>query len=139
MDELFTAYREGGAFLNGKRIYVRENTDLKNLWIQFNLSMYWQDPERGQRIYRELTRFKTYRALSSFAVNYCHVACGRYDGTLALTKDVFPEIAGSLIIREAGGVFINERGEEWIQPDDRIFVGGHPYAAQQLQTILKTA
>ena len=71
------------------------------------------------------------------AVNYCHVACGRYDGILSLTKDSFPEMAGSLIIREAGGRFINRRRNTNIQFDDRVFMGGNKFAVSKLERIIK--
>ena len=65
-------------------------------------------------------------------VNYCAVASGRADGIIAFTKDAFPEFAGSLIIKEAGGKFTNIEGSNNIAPTDRIFIGGNMESYKEL-------
>ena len=135
IDELFTAYKDGGAFLNGKPIKVQQSEGRPK--VIYNFSAYWKDDDLGEKMYRELTKYKVYRNFNSFAVNYCHVACGRYDGVVAFTRDAFPEIAGGLIIKEAGGKFKNEREEEIIEPEDRMFVGGNPEIYKKLNEDLK--
>jgi len=138
MDELFTAYRGKGAFLNGKPIKTSKRRPKKKVKIMLNMSTYWTHPG-GKRtalykkLYQGLTKFNLYRSANSFAVNYCHVACGRYDGIVALTKDVFPELAGGLILNEAGGIFVNKEGEKDIKPDDRQFVGASKFAFKEIQ------
>lgn len=81
--------------------------------------------------------FDLYRNTNSFAINYCHVACGRYDGTITLNKDSFPEFAGELMIREAGGVFYNIEEEENIKPEDRAFIGGNEVTYEKLGRNIK--
>ena len=68
----------------------------------------------------------------SMAVNHCHVADGRVDGLVAYTKDAFPEFAGGLIVREAGGRFTNIEGQSDILPTDRIFIAGKPNTYDRL-------
>jgi hypothetical protein len=71
------------------------------------------------------------------AINYCGVACGRYDGVISLSKDSFPEFAGDLIIQEAGGRFTNIEGEDNIKPTDRIFIGGNKKCYDELFPLVK--
>ncbi len=47
-----------------------------------------------------------------------------------LTKDSYTEIAGGLIIREAGGSFMNIDGDSNVGPDDRHFIGGTKTAVE---------
>ena len=67
------------------------------------------------------------------------VAAGRFDGVVSLTKDAFTEIAGALVLREAGGVFQSFEGEERVDRDERRFLGGAPWCAARLDEILTRA
>ena len=137
IDELFTAYLDKGAFLNGKPISISNTYEKEKIRVLYNLSGEWKDRKRGRGVFNELTKFKVYRVRQSFALNYCYVACGRYDGVVALTKDAFPEIAGGFIIREAGGIFKNREGEDIIEPQDRIFVGGNKKVYELLKPVVE--
>jgi myo-inositol-1(or 4)-monophosphatase len=129
-DELFEARLGQGATCNGVPIHVNDQLPfaVEGPRITFNLTYNYRDPEEAASIFRLLTEkpgeFDLYRNTNSFGVNICHVACGRYDGVVALTKDSFPEVAGSLILREAGGVFETFEGFLHIAPADRRFLGG---------------
>ncbi len=131
VDELFTAKKGEGAYLNNRQISVSEGTSDK-VSINFNYWWDWQDKNQANRMWTELLQFNTYRNKQSFAVNYCNIACGRYDGIVSFCKDTFPEFAGSLIIREAGGIFTNTNGESLFSSDDRIFIGGNKNTYQKL-------
>ena len=137
VNELFTAFDKGGAFLNGGQIKVTEGSEEKPV-IGFNLSLGWEDKVKVEKIMQKLLDYRMYRNSNSSAVNYCYVACGRYDGIISLNKDAFPEFAGSLIIREAGGKFTNVIGETIIKPDDRVFVGGNKKVYKELKSLVRS-
>ena len=134
-DELFTAFESKGAFLNGEPIKVGNDTKK----IILRPSSKWQEPEVIERVKEMLKSFKTENNTYSMAVNYCSVACGRFDGILSFTKDSFPEFAGGFIVREAGGGFTNIHGHSDISPEDRIFIGGNKKVYQQLLKISREA
>lgn len=137
MDELYTAYRNKGSFLNDKKIKVSSNTIDKRVFIIFNLSKDWPNHKTARQLFGELAKYKeVYRLNNSFAVNYGYVAAGKYDGVICLTKDSFPEYAGSLLIREAGGIFTNHKGEIEFDAKDRIFVGGNKRIYPELRKIV---
>jgi myo-inositol-1(or 4)-monophosphatase len=118
--ELFTAQRGKGALLNGQPMHVSTLTE--SLLENTAQSLY--DSDDAIRL-REATKgFDPIRNEASFAVNYCWVASGRFDGVLSVAKDSFPEFAGALILEEAGGMLTNIDGGS-IQPDDRLFIGGN--------------
>lgn len=137
VDELFTAFKGGGSFLNGKQIKVTHKTGGKPRVI-FNLSLGWKNFSKAEKVCSKLFDFVTYRNTNSFAVNYCYVACSRFDGVITLNKDNFPEFAGSLIINEAGGKFTSINDKVGIELDDRVFVGGNETVYEKLKSLVKS-
>ncbi|HBR79999.1 MAG TPA: hypothetical protein DEA46_06225 [Candidatus Moranbacteria bacterium] len=135
-DELFTAYKGKGAFLNGKPIEVSKRYDVNKIKVIFAPSSGWKDEGKVKEITEALIKYSAYKIRCSFALRYCYVACGRYDGIIALTKDVFPEVAGGFIIREAGGIFKNDKGENILKYNDRIFVGGNKKTYEILKSVI---
>lgn len=137
--ELFTAYKGGGAFLNGDKIRISENVSdiTAKQRVILSLSTGWKDTKTAQSVFRDLTKFWLFRKENSSAVNYCHAAVGRYEGALGLNKDNFPDYAGSLIIKEAGGFFETLDGKSEVGFKDRIFITGHPKVKAELKKTLK--
>lgn len=122
-DEIFTAFAGRGAFLNGQPIRVSgENANV--IVPAFSLG---ETQELGHidRLKELLKSYSLEINQHSMGINYCAVACGRYDGIVSFSKDSFPEFAGGLMIQEAGGKFTNVEGENTIKPADRIFIGGN--------------
>lgn len=135
MDDLYTAYRNQGAYLNGEKITVNDNIEEPR--IIFNLSIAWKEIEVSRKLFYELSRFELYRTLGSHTVNDGLLACGKYNGVVCLAKDSFPYFASSLIIQEAGGIFTNIEGEENIKASDRIFIGGDKKTYEKLIGIVR--
>lgn len=135
VDEMFTAYKGKGAFLNDRPIGVSQG-DYTTLFLE---STAWKRPKVTAKARELLEGKEVYRNAASFALNYCWVASGKYDGIIAFTKDSFPEFAGGFILREAGGLFTNVEGESEIQAADRVFVGGNDAMYRALFPIIETA
>jgi len=124
-DNLFTAYLGSGTQLNGKQIKVKDNkSDIEK--IELRMSKLWKNNGQEERITKLLTPYKVcqYNHSKSMALSYCELASGQVDGLISITKDCFPEFAGSLIVQEAGGMFTNLDGNNNLNLTDRIFVGG---------------
>lgn len=126
-DEMFTAQLGKGATLNGRPIHVSltANTLLNNTATSLLNSV---DAVKLRAATEDLNPL---RNEVSFAVNYCWVADGRFDGVVSVAKDSFPEFAGALIMSEAGGKLTNIDGGA-IQPEDRLFIGGNPIMYEEL-------
>ncbi|KKQ41331.1 MAG: Inositol-1-monophosphatase [Candidatus Magasanikbacteria bacterium GW2011_GWA2_37_8] len=122
MNQLFTAYKGKGAFLNGERLKIKLVKN--NPKVLFHLSIMWKDSGKSQKMFELLTKFELYRNWNSQALSYCHLAKGIYNGLIIFSKDSFPDFAGSLIVKEAGGIFTNLNGEKDIKPSDRVFIAG---------------
>ena len=128
-DELFTARAGKGAFLNGRPIHVSGATRR----VLQNIAFSRYDQPQSVALRQATEDFDPLRNEVSFAVNYCWVADGRFDGVVSFSKDAFPEFAGELIIHEAGGKFTNIDGGT-VQPDDRVFIGGNTEIYDELMS-----
>lgn len=131
--ELYTAFADKGAYLNGTSMHVSQDSSK----VIIRSSMLWKDLEVVKRLKRLVHTKELEDNTYSTAVNYCMVACGKADGIVAFTKDSFPEFAGSLIIKEAGGKFTNIDGFADILPTDRVFVGGNIKVYNELLPLAK--
>lgn len=118
-DELYTALRGGGAFLNGRPVEVNHQSDLALSLIGTGFS-----PHSGiRRVQADiatsvLPRIRDYRRFGSAALDLCAVACGRIDGFYETGLNIWDYAAGKLMIEEAGGICrllpANNHHGEWL-------------------------
>lgn len=135
-DELFTAYKQKGAFMNNKKIQVSDRE--KDLKILFKAWIPWQESGIAERVKRDLQAVgEVSEPRDSSGLNDCHVASGQYDAVVTLTKDAYASIPSSLIVEEAGGIFSNHKGQRLIQPADRIFIGANKHVYGRAAEIVK--
>ena len=118
-DELYTAVRGGGAFLNGRPLTVSDQTDLALSLIGTGFSPH----SRIRRVQAGiattvLPRIRDYRRFGSAALDLCAVAAGRIDGFYETGLNVWDYAAGKLMVEEAGGVCHlcppNDHHGEWL-------------------------
>ncbi len=104
-NELFTAEKEKGAFLNGERVSVSQNSDthtcLLTTGFPFRFKQYTD-------MYLEsfsllMRKFSGIRRAGSAALDFCYLACGRCDGFWEIGLAPWDIAAGFIMIREAGG------------------------------------
>ena len=105
-DEMFTAEKGKGAYLNGEQIHVSDMPFEKAL-ISYGTSPY--DVDLVVRTMRAAEKFLIesgdLRRSGSAAVDLADVACGRSDIMFEMRLRPWDIAAGSLLIQEAGGVF----------------------------------
>jgi myo-inositol-1(or 4)-monophosphatase len=103
-DELFSAARGGGAFLNGAAIHVRDAGELSRALVATGFG-YEPDVRRGQAelLLRLLPHVRDVRRAGAAALDLCHVAAGRLDGYYERGINHWDWAAGALIVAEAGG------------------------------------
>jgi len=111
-DEMFTASRGNGSLLNDRRLRVSQQRTLKGALIGTGI------PFRDQRYvdsYLAMMRAMIadtagIRRPGSAALDFAWVAAGRMDGFWELGLSAWDFAAGTLIVREAGGVVSDIRG-----------------------------
>lgn len=136
-NDLYSASRGQGAFLNDRRIRVGKRTRLQDAIIGTGFP------------FRDFTHLDTYlgmlksmilntsgiRRPGSAALDLAHVAAGHYDGFWEIGLSKWDIAAGALLISEAGGLVGDFEGNEsWLESGN--IVGGNPKIfAQMLQTL----
>ncbi len=103
LDELFYAAEGAGAYLNGRRIGVKDTDDLATCLIATGFPYVKHDVKTlTERIERVLPHIRDIRRLGSAALDICWVACGRLQGYYEATLSAWDVAAAKLIAREAG-------------------------------------
>ena len=103
-DELFSARRGGGAFLNGSPIHV-STRPLSQGVFGMGTAIYKREYlEPTMRLTEQLFRRSCdFRRLGSAALDLCNVACGRTEVFFEYSLCPWDYAAGSLLVCEAGG------------------------------------
>ncbi len=116
--ELFYAWRDGGAYLNGHKITVKQNNELSKSLLATGFPYY--DFDLMQRYLNTLQEFlrttRGMRRMGSAAVDLAYVACGRFDGFFEYGLSPWDVAGGIVLVQEAGGKISTFSGT-----DDAIF------------------
>ena len=112
-DELFTAYRGGGAYLNGSPIRVSEAAALEDSLIAVGTNPYErEDAEHTFEIIKNVfMRCQDVRRLGSAALDLAYVACGRAEAFFEMNLKPWDYAAGMLLVEEAGGSVCTYSGQ----------------------------
>jgi myo-inositol-1(or 4)-monophosphatase len=121
-DELFTAVKGAGAFLNGRRLAVSVRFPLINALLATGFPY-----DRGPGSDDNFTLFRSFqlaargiRRAGAAALDLAYVACGRFDGFWESHLKPWDVAAGKLLVEEAGGCVTNHAGEPYSVYDHRI-------------------
>ena len=112
-DELFTATKGRGAFLNDRRIRVskRQRIDESLIGTGFPFRRIGDVDRYLGMLKRVMERTAGVRRPGAAALDLAYVACGRYDGFFELGLAPWDVAAGALLISEAGGLITDLTGE----------------------------
>ena len=104
-DECFYAWKNGGAFLNGKEIRVTRTEKVERTLLATGFPYYdFEKQEPYMEVFRELMRScHGLRRIGSAAVDLAYVAAGRFDGYFEYNLNSYDVAAGIVLVREAGG------------------------------------
>jgi myo-inositol-1(or 4)-monophosphatase len=110
-DELFSAVRGQGAFLNGKPMKRRPITSLEEAVVSGGFFKI-ESLEEGGKIFEKIAlRVKKVRFFGSATLDLCYLACGRVNGYIQHAVNEWDIAAASLIAGEQGiPMEIVERG-----------------------------
>ena len=110
-DELYTAVRGAGAYLNGKQILCNNPVDLNLALIA--TGFHYVESTRSQQIdqfNKLILKIRDYRRNGSAAIDICHVAAGKVDGYYEMGLKEWDRAAAELIATEAGAI-VSVNGE----------------------------
>jgi len=113
-NELFTASRGGGAFLNDRRIRVSKCARLDEALVGTGFP--FKELTRLDLYTRQLTHLMKssagVRRAGSAALDFAYVACGRLDAFWEMGLSAWDMAAGALLVQEAGGLVGDLEGEQ---------------------------
>ena len=122
-DELFTAERGGGAYLNNRRLHASKIASLSESLLSTGFPPFANNHELNIQYYYRFTQLSHgVRRAGSAALDLCYVASGRFEGFWELKLNPWDKAAGSLMVLEAGGQISDLHGGPFNLLADEIFV-----------------
>ncbi len=113
-NELFSAARGEGAYLNGKPIRVSSVEKLAHSLVATGFPTHQRKRSANMEYYWEFTlRSHGVRRDGSAALDLCSVACGRFDAFWEFRLNSWDTAAGMLLVREAGGTVSDLAGQPY--------------------------
>lgn len=136
-NELFAAARGMGATLNDAPIRVSACGGLEDALLVTGFPYDVREhPERHVPLFQDfLVRAQGIRRDGSAALNLAYLACGRFDGFWEGNLAPWDIAAGSLIVREAGGVLSDYEGGPLRLDGRRIVAAGAALHPKLLEVI----
>jgi myo-inositol-1(or 4)-monophosphatase len=138
LHECFFAWKNGGAYCNGNRIYTTNRQSVSESLIAVGFP--YKKFEEEERFFSALkflfNNSHGIRRLGSAAVDLAYVACGRFDGFFEYNLNAWDVAAGALIVEEAGGIVSDfSRGKNFLFGNQIIATNAAIYQ-ELLQVIL---
>ena len=136
-EELFTARRGKGAFLNGRRIRVTSCSEFDRSLLATGF------PFRAKsKMDLYLGSFRkvflktgSIRRAGSAALDLAYVACGRMDGFWEMALQPWDMGAGALLVEEAGGRVTDFFGDTEYLRQGHVLAGNRPIHAKMLRLL----
>ena len=138
-DELFTASRGKGAFLNQKRMRCSARTSLD----EAVLATAFPFRERGllqayARVFQAVfARTEDFRRAGTASLDLAWVAAGRLDGYFEVAIKPWDVAAGALLVREAGGVVMDWHGQDDIEESGTVLAAPYKLMTPLSQIVTK--
>ena len=139
MDELFTAERGQGAFLNDRRLRVAGRQDLTDCVIGTGVPHIGRG-HHGRYLHQlaaMMPKCSGIRRLGAAALDLAWVAAGRLDGFWEEGLSPWDVAAGALLVREAGGFITDEDGNADVLDAQMIVAGNEKIHGALRETFAK--
>ncbi|HEX7340357.1 MAG TPA: inositol monophosphatase family protein [Rhodanobacteraceae bacterium] len=140
LNEIFTASKGDGAYLNDRRIRVNKRETLDGAMLCTGFPFRQRDNLDAQwAMTRQLlTQAEDIRRTGSAALDLAYVAAGRFDGYFELGLKPWDIAAGCLLVREAGGTYTDMAGRDGLPESGHLIAGNHFLARAMTETARQT-
>jgi myo-inositol-1(or 4)-monophosphatase len=138
-NELFTASKGAGAFLNDRRIRVSKTLNIKDALLGTGFPYReFAHFDRYLAIFKDMTQKSAgIRRPGAAALDLAYVACGRFDGFWERGLSPWDVAAGGLMVQEAGGLISDFSGEgNWLH--DGSVISGTPKVFAPMLAIIQS-
>jgi myo-inositol-1(or 4)-monophosphatase len=110
-DEMFTAEKGGGAFLNSRKIHVSKAARVEDALVATGFPSRKRHENVNVHFYYQLAMMSHgVRRAGAAALDLAYVACGRLDAFWEFGLHPWDMAAGVLLVREAGGTVSDMHG-----------------------------
>jgi myo-inositol-1(or 4)-monophosphatase len=137
MDELFTAVKGEGAYLNGNRIQVSKRKPLRRSLLATGFP--YDRTRDNENNFDNFVNFqlsaRAVRRAGAAALDLAYVAAGRLDGYWECKLKPWDVAAGSLLVAEAGGEVTNHAGLPYSIYDHRLVASNHLIHEEMLEVL----
>jgi len=137
-NELYTATRGRGAYLNDRRLRVSKQTRLEDALIGTGFPYHdYSYMEAYMKMFQELMpKTAGLRRPGAASLDLAYVAAGRYDGFWEAGLKRWDMAAGVLLIQESGGLVTDFDGGENYMVTGNV-IGGNPKIFSQLLQVIQ--
>ena len=141
LEELFTAQRGEGAFLNGKRLHVSAVSRLSDALLATGFPPDVANAQENNlnHFINFIKRAQAVRRPGSAVLDLCYVAAGRFDGFWELRLNPWDVAAGALMVREAGGRVTDLQGQSLSLSRPRIVASNSVIHDEMLRVLASNA
>lgn len=140
MDELFTAEKGGGAWLNNRRLRVAGRRELADAVVVTGIKVTGTDND-GLAL-RQLAHISPatagIRRSGSASTDFAWLAAGRFDGYWEARLAPWDIAPGQLLVREAGGFVSDYKGGDNAVWSGEVVAGNEAIHGQLLKAVQKT-
>ncbi|MEO6422037.1 MAG: inositol monophosphatase family protein [Candidatus Nitrotoga sp.] len=136
-NDLFTASRGSGAYLNDRRLRVSKRIELADCLIGTGFPYTkFNHLDAYMNILRDMMQMTSgLRRPGSAALDLAYTAAGRYDGFFEIGLKPWDIAAGCLLVTEAGGLVGDLQGNDTFLKSGNLCAGNPKAFAQILQVI----
>lgn len=136
-EELFTAERGGGAYLNGRRLQVSARSDLLRSLLTTGFPYDVRENLAGLLALFNafMAEARAIRRDGAAALDLCYVAAGRVDGFWEYRLQPWDVMAGALMIEEAGGRITRFDGSPLRISADEVLAANPALHARMLEVV----
>ncbi len=127
LSHFYWAQAGQGAFLNKRRIKVNGQKDIQEASIAYDCNYGHYLEEGLQRLMGKLEEknIKRFLVNMSPALDLCRLAAGRLEAYINNGNEIYDFAAGKLILKEAGGMVTDFRGNSEIDEKNNIFLASN--------------
>jgi myo-inositol-1(or 4)-monophosphatase len=121
-NQMYSAERGAGAFLDGQRLRVSTTKSLSEGLVATGFPPFATNHDLNIKFYFRFTELTHgIRRAGSAALDLCNVAAGRFEGFWELKLNPWDKAAGALMVAEAGGKVSDVRGAAFDLLGDDVF------------------
>lgn len=126
INHIYSAEKNKGAWLGGKKLRVNKIKDIKRASIAYGRG-YIEAKTKSDKIEINLNKAKPRRVFQnwSLAYDFCLLASGKIEAVIVNGNDDYDFVAGKLIARQAGALITDFAGQPEKNDKNRFFVASN--------------